>query len=68
MLVIATIGDDQRAPAEIKSARLASGADIAVAKTGVLGPLKFVAGEPLKFEVVLREPLRVAMDVSAYET
>ena len=68
MLVVATIGDDQKALAEIESARLASGADVAVAKTGVLGPLKFAAGEPLKLEVVLREPLRVAMEVSAYET
>jgi hypothetical protein len=67
MLVISTVGDDQKAPAEIKSARLASGADIAVTETGVIGPLKFTANEPLKLEVVLLEPLRVAMEVSAHE-
>lgn len=67
MLVISIVGDDQKALAEIKSARFASGGDIAVAKTGVLGPLKFTNGEPLKLEVVLVEPLRVAMEVSAHE-
>jgi hypothetical protein len=67
MLVISTVGDDQKAPAEIKSARFANGGDIAVAETGVLGPLKFTDGTPLKLEVVLAEPLRVAMEVSAHE-
>src|ERR1035437_112173 len=67
MLVISTVGDDQKAPAEIKSARFAGGGDIAIPKTGVLGPLKFTANEPLKLEVVLLEPLRVAMEVSAHE-
>jgi hypothetical protein len=67
MLVISTVGDDQKAPAEIKSARLASGGDIPVPETGILGPLKLTAGAPLKLEVVLLEPLRVAMEVSAHE-
>jgi hypothetical protein len=67
MLVITTVGDDQKAPAEIKSARLTSGADIPVAETGKLGPVKLTAGEPLKLEIVLSEPLRVAMEVSAHE-
>ncbi|HET7625997.1 MAG TPA: hypothetical protein VFM25_12110 [Verrucomicrobiae bacterium] len=68
MLVVSTVGDDQKAPAEIKSARFANGGDIYVPKTGVLGPIKFKNGEALKLEVVLSEPLRVAMEVSAYET
>jgi len=67
MLVISTVGDDQKAPAEIKSARLASGEDIHVAQTGVLGPLKLTTDAPVKLEVVLLEPLRVAMEVSAHE-
>ena len=67
MLVIATVGDDQKAPAEIKAARLTSGADIPVAEAGKLGPVKLTAGEPLKLEIVLSEPLRVAMEVSAHE-
>jgi len=67
MLVISTVGDDQKAPAEIKSARLASGGDIGVQKTGLIGPLKLTTGTPLKLEIVLAEPLRVAMEVSAHE-
>jgi hypothetical protein len=67
MLIISTVGDDQKAPAEIKSARLASGEEIPVPKTGIVGPLKFTTGAPLKLEVVLLEPLRVAMEVSAHE-
>jgi hypothetical protein len=68
VLIIWMVGDDQKAHAEIKSARLASGADIQVSATGVLGPLKLTNDEPVKLEVVLREPLRVAMEVSAHET
>lgn len=67
MLAISTVGDDQKAPAEIESARLASGQDIPVAEAGILGPVKLTAGTPLKLEVVLSEPLRVAMEVSAHE-
>jgi hypothetical protein len=67
MLVISTVGDDQKAPAEISSARFASGGEIAVPKSGVLGPLKLTTHAPLKLEIVLVEPLRVAMEVSAYE-
>jgi hypothetical protein len=68
MLVVSTVGDDQKALAEIKSARFTSGGDVSVPKTGVVGPIKFKNGEPLKLEVVLSEPLRVAMEISAYET
>lgn len=67
MLVISTVGDDQKALAEIKSARFVSGKDIPISKTGILGPLKLTANEPLKLEIVLLEPLRVAMEVSAHE-
>jgi hypothetical protein len=67
MLVISTVGDDQKAPAEIKSARLATGGEIPLAETGVLGPLKLASAAPLKLEVVLTEPLRVAMEVAAHE-
>ena len=68
MLVVSTVGDDQKALAEIKSAQFVNGGDISVPKTGVLGPIKFKDGEALKLEIVLSEPLRVAMEVSAYET
>lgn len=68
LLVVSTVGDDQKALAEIKSARFAKGGDIAVPRTGILGPIKFKNGEALKLEVVLADPLRVAMEISAYET
>jgi hypothetical protein len=68
MLLVSTVGDDQKALAEIKFARFTSGGDVSVPKTGVVGPIKFKNGEPLKLEVVLSEPLRVAMEISAYET
>jgi len=67
MLVISTVGDDQKAPAEIKSARFSTGGDIPIAQAGVLGPIKMKANGMLKLEVVLSEPLRVAMEVSAHE-
>jgi len=67
MLVISTVGDDQKAPAEIKSARLSSGGDIAVSGIGILGPLKLTNCGPVKLEIVLVEPLRVAMEVTAHE-
>jgi len=67
MLALSMVGDDQKAAAEIKAARLASGGDVPVAKPGILGPLKLTAGAPVRLEVVLTEPLRVAMEVSAHE-
>ncbi|HZS56885.1 MAG TPA: hypothetical protein VFA65_20940, partial [Bryobacteraceae bacterium] len=67
MLVISTVGDDQTAPAEIKSARFAAGGDIPLAEAGVIGPVKLGSAAPLKLEVVLAEPLRVAMEVAAHE-
>jgi len=67
MLVVSIVGDDQKALAEIKSARFTTGGDIPISKTGVLGPIKFKKGEALKLEIILSEPLRVAMEVSAYE-
>lgn len=67
MLVISIVGDDQKVPAEIKSARLITGEDVPVPGTGVLGPFKLTTGSALKLEVVLAEPLRVAMEVSAHE-
>jgi len=66
-LLVWTIGDDQKAPAEIKRARFVSGEEIAVSGPGVLGPVKLRRGQPLRIEIVLQEPLRVAMEVSAHE-
>jgi uncharacterized membrane protein YgcG len=66
-IVIWTIGDDQKALAEIKGARFVSGEAIAVCGPGELGPVKLRRGEVLRIEIILQEPVRVAMEVSAHE-
>lgn len=66
-LKVCVVGDDQRSPAEIKKARLPSGEDVPICETGILGPIKLDKAKPLQIEVVLEEPLRVAMEVSAHE-
>lgn len=66
-LLIWTVGDDQRVPAEIKKARFLSGEEITIAGPGVLGPVKLRSREPLQIEIILQEPLRVAMEVTAHE-
>ena len=66
-LVVSTVGDDQRAPADIASARLASGQGVPIVGPGVLGPLRLSAATPLRIEVELSSPDRVAMEVAAYE-
>lgn len=67
-LLICTVGDDQKAPAEIRSARFASGTPIPVVGAGLLGPVALKTGEVIRMEIVLKEPLRVAMEISAHET
>lgn len=66
-LIFFTVGDDQRIPAEIKAAKLPSGETVQVRRGGVVGPVKFSDDSPVKLEITLREPLRVAMEISAYE-
>jgi len=66
-LLVSTVGEDQKAPAEIKSARLVDGQKIPVAGVGILGPIVLVAEKTLRLEVVLAEPVRVAMEVIAHE-
>ncbi len=65
-LLIWTVGDDQKMVAELKSAKLAEGADLPVAG-GVVGPMKLATDGSIKIEVTLRQPVRVAMEVSAHE-
>lgn len=69
LVAVSVVGDDQRARAEIKKARFASGEDIPIVESelGVLGPIKLNKTESLRIEIVLEEPLRVAMEVSAHE-
>lgn len=67
-LVIWTVGDDRKAPAEIASARLRDGKPIPVKGTGQLGPLVLPSLKAsLHVEVKLKEPLRLAMEVVAHE-
>lgn len=66
-LLVSTVGDDQKAPAEIKAARLNDGTPVPIAGPGVLGPVTLAADDTLRLEVVLSEPVRVAMEVTAHE-
>ena len=66
-VVLRTVGDDQRSPADVVSARLQSGARVPLSGPGVLGPLKLPKGGELSLEIQLREPLRVSMEVSVLE-
>lgn len=66
-IAIWAVGDDRKTPAEVRSARLLDGTDVPVAASGVIGPVATPKTGALKLEVVLREPLRVAMEVAAYE-
>lgn len=66
-LFVSTVGDDQKAPAEVKSARLVDGTPVPVGGAGVLGPVQIEAEETLRIEVELSEPVRVAMEVAAHE-
>jgi hypothetical protein len=66
-LIVWTVGDDQKMPADIKSAKLTGGNEVGLAKNGILGPIKLPECTPLKIEVTLRHAARVAMEVSAHE-
>lgn len=66
-LIVSTVGDDQKAPAEITGARLEDGKTVPIIGPGVLGPISLKADATLRIEVILSEPVRVAMEVSANE-
>jgi hypothetical protein len=66
-LLISTVGDDQKAPADIKSARMEDGTVLPVAGPGVIGPMELSAETVHRIELTLSEPVRVAMEVSAHE-
>lgn len=67
LLTVSTVGDDQKAPAEIKSARRTTGEALPLAGPGMIGPLTLTPGDTVRIEMVLAEPLRVAMEVAAHE-
>jgi hypothetical protein len=66
-LLVFTVGDDQKAPADIKIARHANGQSVPIVSPGVLGPIQFSTEQMQRFEVELSEPVRVAMEITAYE-
>lgn len=66
-LNVGTVGDDQRAPAEIAEARAADGRQIPLAGPGILGPVLLPDGVAERIEIRLSVPIRVAMEVSAHE-
>jgi hypothetical protein len=67
-LAVWTVGDDQKAAAEIVSARMPGGKEIPVKAGGQLGPVILPSNRgSLRMEIKLREPLLVAMEVSAHE-
>jgi hypothetical protein len=68
MFSLWVVGDQGKAPAEIKSARLRDGKSVPVKGVGLLGPLMLPSSKgTLHLEIKLREPLRIAMEVAAHE-
>ena len=66
-LLISTVGDDQKTPAEISVACLEDGTVIPIIGSGVFGPISLTDDAAHRIEVTLTEPIRVAMEVSAHE-
>lgn len=66
-IAIWAVGDDRKVPVEVRSARLLDGTDAPVAEIGIIGPIATPKSGAVKLEVVLRQPLRIAMEVAAYE-
>lgn len=66
-LLVSIVGDDQKAPAEIKSARLTDGVPIPVVGVGIIGPVQIASLQTLRLDIVLSGPMRVAMEVTAHE-
>lgn len=67
ILRLSAVGDDSTAALDITVANLANGAKLEMQGRGVVGPVFFPAKEPLRIEVTLREPLRLALEVVAHE-
>jgi hypothetical protein len=66
-IFVSTVGDDQKAPAEISATRSADGTTIPIIGPGVFGPLMLTDDAAHRIEITLSEPIRVAMEVSAHE-
>ena len=67
-LSVAAVGDDSLATAvALSAARVAGGKTLAVGAAGRAGPVRFPKSGPLRVEVTLAEPRRLALDVTAFE-
>lgn len=67
-LSVAAVGDDALpTPVRIKTARLSNKQKLDVPTLGRVGPVAFPKVGPLRVEITLAEPRRLALDVTAYE-
>lgn len=67
VLSISAVGDDASAPIAVTTARLAGGKKVDITQSGKLGPVVFPKAGPLRIEIVLKDPQRLAMEVHAHE-
>ena len=66
-LAIHAVGDQGAYRANVDYARLADGTPVQVRDRYLLGPLAIPFSKPLRLEIRLTEPVRVALELSAYE-
>lgn len=67
-LSVSAVGDDSvPTPVRLRIARQANNRRLAVPQPGRIGPVAFPRTGPLRIEVVLDEPRRLALDVTAHE-
>lgn len=68
VLSLIVVGDDQRSLAAAASARLAHGATVVdITPLGRIGPVSCLLGQRVILDVLLREPGRYSLEVSAHE-
>lgn len=68
LLTIAAVGDDSLpVPVRLQSARVPGGKKLEVPSLGRIGPVAFPKAAPLRVEVVLAEPRRLSLQVTAEE-
>jgi len=66
-LIVSTVGDDQKAPAEISAAHLPNGVPVPLVSSDTLGPILLDKNSVYRAELALAHPIRVSMEVSAHE-
>ena len=67
-LSVAAVGDDSlSSQVRLRSARLAGNRRLDVTSSGRVGPVTFPITGPLRVDITLSEPRRLALDVAAHE-